>query len=69
MTETDHEEIPLVEGDEQEPDVAINPVDDDADPEDDDPDNAGIENVPDESWLADPHDDKGLSELCGGHDG
>jgi hypothetical protein len=67
---TDHEEIPLVEGDEEEPDVAINPVEADADPSDDDPDNDGIKNAPDESWLADEGDDKVIPhEICGGHDG
>ena len=60
MSEHPHEHIPLVEGDE-EPDVEINPVEAEHDPDHvyEDPEVGDMQNLPPESFEADPDDDKG----------
>jgi hypothetical protein len=59
---TDDEQIPLIQGDDQEPDVQICPALDETVPEDTDIDQPT--GLSEESYAADATDDKGLHSLC-----
>jgi hypothetical protein len=58
MTDDDHETIPLVEGDDAEPDVTLAPVDAEGDSDTDQ--DTGDMDLTGQHFQADPDDDKGL---------
>lgn len=59
------EVIPLVEGEEAPPEIAITPVDSEDVVDDDKLMGANLPDLPEESFEADPEDTKGIGGLCG----